>query len=263
MRDKINFKKDIQFKNNIAEISSISLECDYDCLENTIDGNFILEGSYRTYDISVSKEEFYYRLPFKYEFKENIEPNSALVNVKDFTYTIDKDTLCINIEYETLADKQEVMLFEDKTEFERFIKEKEIPIEEITDETKEKNIEVNPLEEVKEMPVITIKEEPLIEELEVEETRGISELEPEIINDIEPPKVDVLEEESCMNNTIIDDISNREDTYITYHIHICDDTDTIDSIANQYKISTEIIKNYNAIDNITTGMKIIIPATDE
>ena len=65
------------------------------------------------------------------------------------------------------------------------------------------------------------------------------------------PKI-VLQPES-----IINDIDAREDTYITYHIHICDESDSIDSIATKYNITTDIIKSYNSIDQVEAGMKVI------
>ena len=54
-----------------------------------------------------------------------------------------------------------------------------------------------------------------------------------------------------------------ENTYITYHIHVCDESDTLEYLANKYKISIDIIKDYNSIDNISAGMKLIIPCQDE
>ena len=66
-----------------------------------------------------------------------------------------------------------------------------------------------------------------------------------------------------MNTEIMDTLTGGENTYITYHIHVCDESDTLEYIANKYKISIDVIKDYNSIDNISVGMKLIIPCQDE
>lgn len=248
MRELINFKQELLFKNNIAEISSISLECDYDIKDNTVSGNFIIEGSYRSHEISLNKENFSYKIPFEYTFKETIEEGSALVNVKDFTYNIDSDVLLVDIEYEVLADKSDVQVFEEQRDFEEFLKEHEVEIEE---------------------PLLV--EEDLRNDVPIEENAENSIKENQEMIDEEIPLIvgdPILEEDRTsemreVTQNIINDIDSRENTYITYHIHICDESDSIDTISMKYKISIDTIREYNGIDIISPGMKIIIPCSDE
>ena len=47
MKEIIPIKKDIVFKTLIGEITSINLDLDYKIKEDLIDGNVILEGSYK------------------------------------------------------------------------------------------------------------------------------------------------------------------------------------------------------------------------
>lgn len=258
MRDTIVFKKELLFKNNIAEISSISLECNYDEAESKVTGDFLIEGSYRSHELSLNKENFEFKVPFVYEFKEEFEKGSALVNVKDFTYTIEKDVLNIDIEYEVLADKKEVMLFEEKEEFDRFLKEHEVDVEDFKiEETSEEEERVAPL------VVEDIIEENLEPEKEEKEEIRVVKYEKEEIN-LEPEIDEAnVNDERNLSESIINEISDREDTYITYHIHICDENDTIDNISMKYKISIDTIKSYNGVENISAGMKLIIPCQDE
>ena len=47
MKNVIPFTKEITFDNKISEITSISLEENYNCTEDTIDGEFIVSGDYK------------------------------------------------------------------------------------------------------------------------------------------------------------------------------------------------------------------------
>ncbi len=50
-----------------------------------------------------------------------------------------------------------------------------------------------------------------------------------------------------------------KDEYITYHIHIVKEEETIEVIMKTYGVSLDYLKEYNDISNIKVGNKIIIP----
>ncbi len=50
-----------------------------------------------------------------------------------------------------------------------------------------------------------------------------------------------------------------KDEYITYHIHIVKEEETIEVIMKTYGVSLDYLKEYNDISNIKVGDKIIIP----
>lgn len=50
-----------------------------------------------------------------------------------------------------------------------------------------------------------------------------------------------------------------KDEYITYHIHILKEEETIEVIMKTYGVSLDYLKEYNDISNIKVGDKIIIP----
>ena len=76
------------------------------------------------------------------------------------------------------------------------------------------------------------------------------------------------------NDDIIEEIDNEKelnekeevnvktekvDEYVTYHIHIVKDNETLEMILKKYNVSLDIIKEYNEITDIKVGDKIIVP----
>lgn len=255
MKEQCKFKESCAFKNNIAEITSISLECNYEVAENNIDGTFLIEGSYRSHELSINQDNYSFKLPFEYHLSDNCLKDTVNLNVADFTYTTDENNLNIEIEYEITYDvEQEITT---KEEFDRFLEEHEVEIvdlnEEVTDE-----------EKVSEY----LSEERIIPEEDLEETPSLNsenkrEIEEERVDNIQINEDIQSNTNISVTNTIIDNINEREDEYITYHVYICTDYDTLNSIADKFKVSVEILKNYNNIDNIASGMKIIIPSSND
>lgn len=250
MKDTIKFSDTCIFPNNIADITSISMECNYESDENKISGDFLIEGSYRAYELSINQDNFSYKLPFEYTFKGKVDDDSATVEIDDFTYEIEDKELKVNIEYSVSADlisePDEIEVDED---FDRFIIDNDIELvdltdtEEITDNNEEKEIEVEEIYE----------EEPVIDELE----------EKVLETDTRESDEEVTEDDTKISNTIINNIRTTDDEYITYKIYVCAESDTLESISNKFKISIDILKSYNDIDKITAGLKLIIPGIDE
>ena len=226
MKSVVPFTKDILFKSKIAEITSISLEHELDVKEDSGTGNFIISGDYKSHEVSVNKEEFLYKLPFSVELTENIDLNTFNFEILDFYYdVIDNDTLRINIEFEVKAEKKE-----EKIE-EREVKQEEIftPVEEEIE-----SIEV-------EIPVSNKIEEP------VEIKEQVKKEKPE-------ERVEKEEQETILNN-----IDVEEDDFMTYNIHIVREMESFESISEKYNVSVDLLKEYNNLESINIGDKIIIP----
>ena len=223
MKSVVPFTKDILFKSKIAEITSISLEHELDVKEDSVTGNFIISGDYKSHEVSVNKEEFLYKLPFSVELTENIDLNTFNFEILDFYYdVIDNDTLRINIEFEVKAEKKE-----EKIE-EREVKQEEIftPVEEEIE-----SIEV-------EIPVSNKIEEPV-----------------EIKEQVKKEKP----EERVEKETILNNIDVEEDDFMTYNIHIVREMESFESISEKYNVSVDLLKEYNNLESINIGDKIIIP----
>lgn len=59
--------------------------------------------------------------------------------------------------------------------------------------------------------------------------------------------------------SIFNNFSDKDDKYVTYNIHIYREDDDLNKIMTKYKISKEELSNYNDLEKITIGSKIIIP----
>lgn len=95
---------------------------------------------------------------------------------------------------------------------------------------------------------------------------------PEVIDDIPLPKLEPEEKEEPIReevetevikeeNNIVNNIES-EDKYVTYHIHVVKDGDTIENISNMYNTNIDLIKEYNDED-ITVGTRLIVPEINE
>jgi hypothetical protein len=215
MKNVIPFTKEIKFENKISEITSISLEENYNCTNDTIDGEFIISGDYKTHELSVNKEPFEYKLPFSVDLTERIVPDSLNFEITDFSYDILNDNILkVNIEFsfDATLDETRQDIVED--------------VEQLLNETKS------------------------VDEINCDEV-----IEDDIIDDERLDKED--------ENTIIDSINQNDDEYITYHIHIVKESETIESICALYNSNTNLLSEYNDLSNFKVGEKLIVVEEDE
>lgn len=99
MKKIIPFKKDIAFKTNLSEITSISLEHTLKSTKNSVYGELIVSGEYKINPSSTSVEPFSYPLPFSIDFSDEYNLLESNIEVDDFYYEIiNNDTLSVNID---------------------------------------------------------------------------------------------------------------------------------------------------------------------
>lgn len=235
MNCKIPFTKDIDFGKKVTEITSISLEHEIEVVNNTLKGNFIVSGEFKSHEVSVNKESFSYVLPFEIDLLEDIDTDTVEFMIDDFTYEIiEQNSLRVNIDFNVVASKKEEIkeepLFQDAKEAIRSLDEK-------LEETEEENLEENDnmKEEVKE----EVKEEPEVKEERTEKTLKETE------------------------DTIINTINNTEEEYTTYHIHMVSDGETVETICTMYQSNIQILGEYNDLTDVMPGDKLIIPEKNE
>ncbi len=113
-------------------------------------------------------------------------------------------------------------------------------------------------EEKEEEEIVEV--DPIQEEIRESVIEEIKELFPEEDTEIKEDE-SRLEEES--ENIILNAVEEKEEEFATYHIHIVTASDSIESICALYTTDVETLKEYNAIDTISVGDKIIIPCLDE
>lgn len=227
MKKIINYEKDILFKTNIGELVSISLEHDFTLDEGVLKGDFIVSGEYKPNELSVNKENFEYRLPLEYELEDNVDVDSLSYDIDDFEYTIKEDCLTVYIDFGVRYEEKKIEpIIPSITEDDLNADDSSLEEEARTSEEPEEDIE-------------TIEEDPVIEE-ELKEDR--------------------LDEDD--KDTIIESFTEEEE-YVTYHVHIVRDGDTLESIAEKYNCSMELIKEYNDFDTLEEKMKLLIPDSQD
>lgn len=58
---------------------------------------------------------------------------------------------------------------------------------------------------------------------------------------------------------VVDSVANEDNTYITYHIHIVKENETLEQICLLYNVTASVISEYNENTNCNIGDKLIIP----
>lgn len=221
MKKVIPFKKDIIFNTNIGEIHSISLEHFIEKQEGyEIKGYFVVSGDYRITEASINIDPFEYKLPFDISIDKKYNVDDIEVDIDNFYYEVTNNKI-LSVNIELAVDK-----LEEKEEEESRVEEVEEKIEDVREEMREET-----LEEVKEESGEDIKEE--------KETERC----------VEP-------EEKTMG------IFNSSETegYKTYKIYLVKESDTLESIMENYSVTRESLEMYNDLSSIKLGDKLIIPS---
>ena len=223
----VPYEKEIVFNTKIKEICSISLEYEANVLDEELSGDFILVGEYKVHELSVNKEPFKYRIPFSIELSDDIIRDSIKHDINNFTYEIvDEDTLKVNIEFNITYE-----VVEDK-----------VKKEEIEEQEKKNEVEENTEARIN-IPSLDIPVDTILPKEEKEDNK--------------------VEEPNTPDNIVLNNSLNTINTYVTYHIHILDDGESIDSISLKYNVPTDVLKEYN--DNIKweKGSKVLIPENSD
>lgn len=242
MKKNLKIERELLFKNNIKEITSISLDSDYKINNSVIEGNFIIEGDYKIHEVSINREKFNFKIPFKLELDKDIDEETIKLEIINFEYDYRKDELLVNIEYNVTGDRKDIFVFEDKESLDEFMKNKEVEVisdriellEEVVNESNELNEEIK-----KDTP--EIKPEVIEENNKIEEVRNDD------------------KKEIIASDEIINKIDKPKDNFITYQVYKIKENDTLESIVLKYKTTIDELKEYNDLTNVSINDKIIIP----
>ena len=267
MKQIVTLEKEIAFKTMVGEISSISLEPDLAFINDSeIEGNLIISGTYKMTEASTIEEEFNYKIPVEIMLTTSLDEEKRKIDINNFTYQIVNEE-ALEIKIEVLIEGLEKIDIEEIEE----PKEQEV-IEEPIREEETKEIKEEPVRE--EIEVLTTEQEedkntlPSFEEVkQEEETKEITTME-------EPKKEEVsktFEEATITTNNndtskeVMDSIfsafANTPETYATYSIYILREDDNLEEVMAKYKTTREELSEYNDLDNLKIGTKLIIPTT--
>ena len=249
MRQIVNVEKEIVFKTMLGEVTSISLEDDLSFVNDSeVEGNLIISGTYKMTEASTLEEEFNYKVPVEIMLTTNLEEDKRNVVINNFTYEIvNEEALLIRVE----------LLIEGLEKIE-------------VDDTNEEEIEVlddNTLEEVRgDREVNDDTNEVLSTNLEDDDSLPSMEGAKEVDDVIEVVKnVDNIDDEEDnkskeVMNSIFESFANTEETYATYSVYILRENETLDEVITKYKTTREELSEYNDLDNLRVGSKLIIPS---
>ncbi len=234
MKNVIPFSKELDFSTKLSEITSISLEREFEVHDTTIEGNLFVTGDYKSHDVSVNLLPFSFKIPFSIEIPDNIVEDTITLEISDFAYDILEDSkIKVNIELELSGDEKSS---EEESESEMLSETPEVNTEEILEMMEEERNEEEEQEEIQSMEVET-EEEKVLESVDT----------------------DVTHEDE---DVVLESVSN-EDEYATYHIHLVKDGETVETICTMYNSNVNLLADYNDLTNLTPGEKLIIPNNDE
>lgn len=274
MKQIIPFQKELLFKTKVSEITSISLEHTLTLTEDDIiSGQFHISGDYKMTEGSINREKFEFNLPFDIALDARYDTSSMIIDIDNFYYeVVNNESLKVNIDVYVEGEKiEEEALQEEQV----ILKEEQLKeIEEVKEERKEEKELLERSD--KEVDSTTTEKEKTTEEESEPITKNQVITPPEITIDREEdfeesiqfnkPNKHYLEEDKTSNNSmefnIFENIDNS-DTYVTYHVYIVKENDTIDKIIDNFGVTKEDIALYNDIEEIKTGTKLIIPNTNE
>ena len=245
MRQIISLEKEILFKTMIGDITSISLEHTLDFINNSeIEGDLIVNGTYKLTEASTIEEPFDYKVPVEIMLTTALEEKKRTININDFTYKIvNEDTLLINVDL--LIEGLEMIEIKDQEESNR----------------NDSNTEIEILSTKEEQETL-----PSAKEINDTMSKEIEQKNKEQPQEVEKPKSkEPKEGENKVIDSIFTAFKDTTETYSTYSVYTLRENDTLDEIIAKYKTTRDDLQSYNDLDNLKIGTKLIIPTsfTDE
>lgn len=263
MKQIVTLEKEIAFKTMVGEISSISLEPDLSFINDSeIEGNLIISGTYKMTEASTIEEDFNYKVPVEIMLTTSLEEETRGVDINNFTYAIvNEEALQINVEL--IIEGLEKVEIEEESEEEDNSDVREDSSEE--DNSTREEIEVLTTEESAKEELPSFEEVEELPSLENIDVKAIKEEVPVMME--ESIEVEPVMKEDTNNKQVMDSIfsafANTDETYSTYSVYILREDDNLDEVMAKYNTNREALSEYNDLDNLKVGAKLIIPTMVE
>lgn len=293
MKQIVPFTRKISFDTSVDEITSISLDKTIKNIEDSIiSGVFDLYLEYKESDISVSTLKYTSTIPFDIDVDSKYSLKNVKVDIDDFYYEIEDDDVVLhidllvdNLEYaeeeleniitkhedrkddeletfdeeEGIDDKEDAKLEEGdrKKEDINSVEKEDVKLEVVdrkideikpADKEEKEDKTVNKEEDLKKVDeeVVKTKEERDDSQIKIEDL--FKELDEKIVDVKTSPKVPIFET-----------FDPKNETYVTYNVHIVREEDNIETICTKYGVTKEELSYYNDISIIKLGDKLIVP----
>ncbi len=248
MKQIVPFEKKISFNTSIDEITSISLDKTVKNIEDSIiSGVFDLYLEYKESDISVNVLKYSSSIPFDIDIDSKYSLKNVKVDIDDFYYDIEGDNVILhidvlidNLEYIEEELENIIVKHEERDEVDENKEEYEIP-ECILTEEKEEEITVTDKENNDERNNQKDDFQVAIEDL---------------FKEVDEKIVDV---ETDSKIPIFETFDPKNETFVTYNVHIVREEDNIETICLKYGVTKEELSYYNDISTIKMGDKLIVP----
>lgn len=270
MKKIVSFEKELDFPSMIGEITSIALDNNLDFIDqNTITGTFTISGSYKMTEASTLEENFKYEIPVDITLVETFDLSSVKVTIDNFNYeVINDDVLKCNIDVlidgiEEIVLKEELI---DNTEKnpDEVISTEELNLKEMESvrecdgdkmEDKELDMEKADIQEEVEFPFKQISEVKELNKEQEDKKEGddkkMKNEEKELDNNLEGQNI----------SSLFEAFSSTDETFKTYSVYILRREDTIETVLNKYSITREELSDYNDLENLEIGSKLVIPTS--
>ncbi|MDE5586991.1 MAG: LysM peptidoglycan-binding domain-containing protein [Bacilli bacterium] len=263
MKKVIPFSKTVHFKTMIAEVTDIEIKHTLKATDDqTIEGDILVDGTYKMTEASQLEEEFHYTLPFTIEVDDKYDIQSADIGIHDFYFEIiNEEDLKVNVELEITQVEEKQPEEEDGVLEEARIEAIE-PSQEESEEREDTEAvdhqeEENEFLELEQVP----KKIELLDGMNPKGSNSNS-----VENTPNSTQIEVSEEtETKTSNSVSSIFSsiNQEETFVTYYVYIVREQDTVESIIEKYQTTREALSSYNDLAGIKAGSKIIIPCSNE
>lgn len=276
MKQIVPFTKKISFDTTVDEITSISLDKTIKSVEDSIiSGVFDLYLEYKESDISINVLKYTSSIPFDIDIDSKYSLKDVKIDIDDFYYEIEDDIVVLhidllvdNLEYakEELeniitkhVDREETTGVLDKKEDIKSEDKEDVKVEVVDRKIEEIKSSEN---EEKEDVRFPVKEETskIVEEendIKTPNERDDSQIKIEdLFKEIDEKIVDV---EVKPKKPIFETFDPKNETYVTYNVHIVREEDNVETICLKYGVTKEELSYYNDISMIKLGDKLIVP----
>lgn len=266
MKKIISIDRELTFSTMIKEITSIGLDHTLKFISsNSIEGELIIGGTYKMTEASQLEESFEYKIPLSISTTENYVLDSAEVEIDDFSYEIVDDDI-LNVKIDILLEGIEEVLVEEETAV-RVSEE----ARECDGDSSEEKVKEIPLKE-EQQPVM-----PTVENIEKEPVKEVSTMKTkieeqtsqeeniEVLNNQTEETITKKTEETKEKsiNSLFMNLKDEDETFSTYLVYIMRKNDSIEKVVEKYGVTREELANYNELDNLEVGDKLIIPCSNE
>lgn len=237
MRKVISFDKKLEFKTMIGEVTSISLDPNLSFSDDSdISGDLVISGKYKLTAASRLEDDFVFSLPVEIALSEKLEEETRNVYIDDFRYEVEEDDT-LNCHIDLVVEGVEKIEVDEDSSF--------------SEENLEKIEEIQISSDSSDMREQSISEEQITNEIVLDNA------------DIEEVAEVETEKEGHNVGSLFSSFKDSDESFATYSVYIVRENDTIDTIMNKYQVHREELEDYNDLDNLIVGTKIIIPTQHE